>query len=214
MKITFAAAELSAIRETNLKIARLLSELPGTEAVVRQMREQAHNPIDPDELMRALDQTQVKIYWDGESGNDLSIWVNPEAVEAALDLVVSQYGIVIEIGVALYPVFRLAKRLVSDFADKLASFGERFIRKADERLGTIVPVILNGNHYSQGEIVATTERSVIIRELAQEGGYLVAEKTADSDPYYFSALGDWISFPDVEEAAHTLLRDHDVEFKQ
>lgn len=46
MKITFAAAELTAIRETNLKVARLLSELPGTEAVVSQMREQAHNPID------------------------------------------------------------------------------------------------------------------------------------------------------------------------
>ena len=211
MKLTFTAAELTAIRQTNLKIARLLSELPGTEAVVSQMREQAHNPIDPQELMRFLDQTQVKIYWDGESGNDLSVWVNPEAVEAALDLVVSQYGIAIEIGVALYPVLRLAKRLVTDFTDKLVSFGERFARKADGRLGTTVPVIYNGGtSFSQGQIVAVAD-GVVIRSSFSDTRLYLSAAIDGNGVYYRSKLNDWVSFESDEDAARTLLRDHDVE---
>lgn len=186
MKITFAAAELTAIRETNLKVARLLSELPGTEAVVSQMREQAHNPIDPQELMRFLDQTQVKIYWDGESGNDLSVWVNPEAVEAALDLVVSQYGIAIEIGVALYPVLRLAKRLVTDFTDKLVSFGERFARKPNRLLGANVPVKFGGwmgvpVRWEQGIVVAACGQTVIV-QLNTSKRFIVAKQ--DGELFY------------------------------
>ena len=182
MKLTFTAAELTAIRQTNLKIAHLLGELPGTEFIVSQLREQADTPIDPQELMRFLDQTQVKIYWDGESGNDLSVWVNPEAVEAALDLVVSQYGIAIEIGIALYPVLRLAKRLVTDFTDKLVSFGERFARKPNRLLGANVRGwVRSPVRWEQGIVVAACGQTVIV-QLNTSKRFIVAKQ--DGELFY------------------------------
>ena len=185
MKITFTAAELTAIRETNLKVARLLSELPGTEAVVSQMREQAHNPIDPQELMRFLDSSQVEIYWENDAG-DLTIWINPEAVSEALDLVVSQYGIAVEIGVALYPVLRLAKRLVTDFTDKLVNFGERFARKPNRLLGANVPVKFGGwmgipVRWEQGIVVAACGQTVIV-QLNTSKRFIVAKQ--DGELFY------------------------------
>ena len=211
MKITFTAAELTAIRETNLKVARLLSELPGTEAVVSQMREQAHNPIDPQELMRFLDSSQVEIYWENDAG-DLTIWINPEAVSEALDLVVSQYSIVVEIGVALYPIARLAKRMLKDLGEKFISFGSRFARKADERLGTTVPVIYNdGMSFSQGQIVAVADEVVVIRSSFSDTRFYLSAAIDGNGVYYRSKLSGWVFFESDEDAARTLLRDHDVE---
>ena len=210
MKLTFAAAELTAIRQTNLKIARLLGELPGTEFIVSQLREQADTPIDPQELMRFLDQTQVKIYWENDAG-DLTIWINPEAVSEALDLVVSQYSIVVEIGVALYPIARLAKRMLKDLGEKFISFGSRFARKADERLGTTVPVIYNdGMSFSQGQIVAVADE-VVIRSSFSDTRFYLSAAIDGNGVYYRSKLSGWVSFESDEDAARTLLRDHDVE---
>ena len=210
MKLTFAAAELTAIRQTNLKIARLLGELPGTEFIVSQLREQADTPIDPHEIMLNLDSSQVEIYWENDAG-DLTIWINPEAVSEALDLVVSQYSIVVEIGVALYPIARLAKRLVTDFTDKLVSFGERFARKADGRLGTTVPVIYNGGtSFSQGQIVAVAD-GVVIRSSFSDTRLYLSAAIDGNGVYYRSKLNDWVSFESDEDAARALLRDHDVE---
>lgn len=210
MKLTFTANELSSIRQTNLKIARLIGELPGAEAVARQLREQAETPINPEKIMRDLDPSQVKIYWEDES-DDLSIWINPEAVSEALDLVVDQYSIVVEIGVALYPIIRLAKRMLTDLGKKFADFGERFARKLDKRLGTIVPVVFNdGESFSQGEIVAVAD-DVVIRFGDSSTRLYLSATLKEGGIYYRSSLKDWLSFDSNEEAAHTLLRDHDVE---
>ena len=185
MKLTFAAAELTAIRQTNLKIARLLGELPGTEFIVSQLREQADTPIDPHEIMLDLDSSQVEIYWENDAG-DLTIWINPEAVSEALDLVVSQYSIVVEIGVALYPVLRLAKRLVTDFTDKLVSFGERFARKPNRLLGANVPVKFGGwegipVRWVQGIVVAACGQTVIV-QLSTSKRFIVAKQ--DGELFY------------------------------
>ena len=185
MKLTFTAAELTAIRQTNLKIARLLGELPGTEFIVSQLREQADTPIDPHEIMRDLDSSQVEIYWANDAG-DLTIWINPEAVSEALDLVVSQYSIVVEIGVALYPVLRLAKRLVTDFTDKLVSFGERFARKPNRLLGANVPVKFGGwmgvpVRWEQGIVVAACGQTVIV-QLNTSKRFIVAKQ--DGELFY------------------------------
>ena len=185
MKLTFTAAELTAIRQTNLKIARLLGELPGTEFIVSQLREQADTPIDPREIMLALDSSQVKIYWENDAG-DLTIWINPEAVSEALDLVVSQYSIVVEIGVALYPIARLAKRLVTDFTDKLVSFGERFARKPNRLLGANVPVKFGGwmgvpVRWEQGIVVAACGQTVIV-QLNTSKRFIVAKQ--DGELFY------------------------------
>ena len=185
MKLTFTAAELTAIRQTNLKIARLLGELPGTEFIVSQLREQADTPIDPHEIMLDLDSSQVEIYWENDAG-DLTIWINPEAVSEALDLVVSQYSIVVEIGVALYPVLRLAKRLVTDFTDKLVSFGERFARKPNRLLGANVPVKFGGwegipVRWVQGIVVAACGQTVIV-QLSTSKRFIVAKQ--DGELFY------------------------------
>jgi hypothetical protein len=185
MKLTFTAAELTAIRQTNLKIARLLSELPGTEFIVSQLREQADTPIDPHKIMLDLDSSQVEIYWANDAG-DLTIWINPEAVSEALDLVVSQYSIVVEIGVALYPVLRLAKRLVTDFTDKLVSFGERFARKPNRLLGANVPVKFGGwmgvpVRWEQGIVVAACGQTVIV-QLSTSKRFIVAKQ--DGELFY------------------------------
>ena len=210
MKLTFTAAELTAIRQTNLKIARLLGELPGTEFIVSQLREQADTPIDPHEIMRDLDSSQVEIYWANDVG-DLTIWINPEAVSEALDLVVSQYSIVVEIGVALYPIARLAKRMLKDLGEKFISFGSRFARKADERLGTTVPVIYNdGASFSQGQIVAVAD-GVVIRSSFSDTRFYLSAAIDGNGVYYRSKLSGWVSFESDEDAARTLLRDHDVE---
>lgn len=210
MKLTFTAAELTAIRQTNLKIARLLGELPGTEFIVSQLREQADTPIDPHEIMLVLDSSQVEIYWENDFG-DLTIWINPEAVSEALDLVVSQYSIVVEIGVALYPIARLAKRMLKDLGEKFISFGSRFARKADKRLGTTVPVIYNGGtSFSQGQIVAVAD-GVVIRSSFSDTCLYLSAAIDGNGVYYRSKLNDWVSFESDEDAARTLLRDHDVE---
>jgi hypothetical protein len=210
MKLTFTAAELTAIRQTNLKIARLLSELPGTEFIVSQLREQADTPIDPHKIMLDLDSSQVEIYWANDAG-DLTIWINPEAVSEALDLVVSQYSIVVEIGVALYPIARLAKRMLKDLGEKFISFGSRFARKADERLGTTVPVIYNGGtSFSQGQIVAVAD-GVVIRSSFSDIRLYLSAAIDGNGVYYRSKLNDWVSFESDEDAARTLLRDYDVE---
>ena len=185
MKLTFTTAELTAIRQTNLKIAHLIGELPGAEAVARQLREQAETPINPEKIMRDLDPSQVKIYWEDES-DDLSIWINPEAVSEALDLVVDQYSIVVEIGVALYPIIRLAKRMLTDLGKKFADFGERFARKLDKRLGAAVPVKSGGFEgapigWREGVVVAARGHTVVVR-LKSSGLYIVA--TQDGELYY------------------------------
>ena len=185
MKLTFTAAELTAIRQTNLKIARLLGELPGTEFIVSQLREQADTPIDPHKVMLDLDSSQVEIYWANDAG-DLTIWINPEAVSEALDLVVSQYSIVVEIGVALYPIIRLAKRMLTDLGKKFADFGERFARKLDKRLGAAVPVKSGGFEgapisWREGVVVAACGHTVVVR-LKSSGLYIVAKQ--DGELYY------------------------------
>ena len=185
MKLTFAAAELTAIRQTNLKIARLLSELPGTEFIVSQLREQADAPIDPHEIMLGLDSSQVKIYWENDAG-DLTIWINPEAVSEALDLVVSQYSIVVEIGVALYPIARLAKRMLKDLGEKFISFSERFARKPNRLLGANVPVKFGGwegipVRWGQGIVVAACGQTVIV-QLSTSKRFIVAKQ--DGELFY------------------------------
>ena len=133
MQVIFTAAEQQSTREFNRKLGRLLRDLPGAGDVASQLIESSYEPIDYQKLTRHLDSSQFTMQED-EAGN-LVVWINPEATAAAMDLMLEQYSIVIEIGIALYPIARLAKRLISGFAEKCVEFGQRFQRKPDAKLG-------------------------------------------------------------------------------
>ena len=129
MQVIFTAAEQQSTREFNRKLGRLLRDLPGAGDVASQLIESSYEPIDYQKLTRHLDSSQFTMQED-EAGN-LVVWINPEATAAAMDLMLEQYSIVIEIDVALYPIARLAKRLIGGFAEKCVEFGQRFQRKPD-----------------------------------------------------------------------------------
>ena len=89
--------------------------------------------------------------------------------------------------------------------------GSRFARKADERLGTTVPVIYNDNtSFSQGQIVAVAD-GVVIRSSFSDTRLYLSAAIDGNGVYYRSKLNDWVSFESDEDAARALLRDHDVE---
>lgn len=138
MKIVFTAAEQTSFRNLNKKLADLIGTIPGCGKAASAIREQADEPIDFKSFARKINSEQVALSTD-ESG-DLVLWINPETVEASIELAVEQYSIGIEIACALYPVFRLAKRLFAGFAEKMNTFAKRFEPARNPLLGTKVTI--------------------------------------------------------------------------
>lgn len=133
MQVIITRTEQESARHFNRKLASLLKGLPGTEKVRAELIEQSTQLIDLDKIAATIDPSQLTITED-EQGN-LIVWINSDAVTDAMDLMLDQYGIIVEIGVALYPIARLAKRLFKEFGEKMVNFGERFARKPDAKLG-------------------------------------------------------------------------------
>lgn len=135
MQVIITRTEQETGRNFNRKLASLLKSLPGTEQIRKELIESSYTDLDLAAIEAALDPQQIRITTNSED-DSVTIWINPEAIQEAMDLVLDQYGIIIEIGVALYPIARLAKRLFKEFGEKMISFGERFVRKPDAKLGT------------------------------------------------------------------------------
>ena len=133
MQVIITRTEQESGRHFNRKLASLLKDLPGTEKVRAELIEQSTQLIDLDKIAATIDPSQLTITED-EQGN-LIVWINSDAVTEAMDLMLDQYGIIVEIGVALYPIARLAKRLFKEFGEKMVNFGERLARKPDAKLG-------------------------------------------------------------------------------
>ena len=133
MQVIITRTEQESARHFNRKLASLLKGLPGTEKVRAELIEQSTQLIDLDKIAATIDPSQLTITED-EQGN-LIVWINSDAVTDAMDLMLDQYGIIVEIGVALYPIARLAKRLFKEFEAKVITFSERFARKPDAKLG-------------------------------------------------------------------------------
>ena len=166
MQVIITRTEQESGRHFNRKLASLLKGLPGTEKVRAELIEQSTQPIDLDKIAAAIDPSQLTITEDGQ-GN-LIIWINSDAVTDAMDLMLDQYGIIVEIGVALYPIARLAKRLFKEFEAKCSEFGKRFQRKVNPLLGKQVPVKSGGFEgvpvcWREGFVEATRGDSAIIR---------------------------------------------------
>lgn len=163
MKIVFTAAEQTSFRNLNKKLADLIGTIPGCGKAASAIREQADEPIDFKAFARKINSEQVALSTD-ESG-DLVLWINPETVEASIELAVEQYSIGIEIACALYPVFRLAKRLFTGFAEKMNTFAKRFEPKQNPLFDTTVtvsPVDENGAVRSDCTIVAAHQDLVVV----------------------------------------------------
>ena len=133
MQVIITRTEQESGRHFNRKLASLLKGLPGTAKVRAELIEQSTQLIDLDKIAATIDPSQLTITED-EQGN-LIVWINSDAVTDAMDLMLDQYGIIVEIGVALYPIARLAKRLFKEFEAKVITFSERFARKPDAKLG-------------------------------------------------------------------------------
>ena len=136
MQVIITRTEQDSARYFNRKLASLLKGLPGTEKVRAELIEQSGKPLDLAAVEAALDPTQIRVTMDDEE--NLIVWLNPEAMHSGMDLILEHYGIIIEIGVALYPIARLAKRLFTEFGQKMSTFGERFVRKPNPLLGGLV----------------------------------------------------------------------------
>ena len=184
MQVIFTAAEQQSTREFNRKLGRLLRDLPGAGDIASQLIESSYEPIDYQKLTRHLDSSQFTMQED-EAGN-LVVWINPEATAAAMDLMLEQYSIVIEIGIALYPIARLAKRLIGGFAEKCVEFGQRFQRKPNPALGKAVPVKFGGFEgvpvaWKEGIVMAAHGDTVVVRLNASQN-FVVAKQ--DSQLFY------------------------------
>ena len=198
MQVIFTAAEQQSTREFNRKLGRLLRDLPGAGDVASQLIESSYEPIDYQKLTRHLDSSQFTMQED-EAGN-LVVWINPEATAAAMDLMLEQYSIVIEIGIALYPIARLAKRLISGFAEKCVEFGQRFQRKPNPALGKAVPVKFGGFEgvpvaWKEGIVMAAHGDTVVVRLNASQN-FVVAKQ--DSQLFY-AASQEAASMSDLVE---------------
>jgi hypothetical protein len=133
MQVIITRTEMDQSRQFNRKLAALLKGLPGTEEARAKLIKQSCEPIDLDAIEAALDPSQIRVTMDDDE--NLVVWINSDAIASGMDLMLDQYGIIIEIGVALYPIARLAKRLFKEFGEKMVNFGERFARKPDAKLG-------------------------------------------------------------------------------
>lgn len=142
MQFIITPSELEASRRFNIKLAGLLKGIPGTDEIRKELITNAEAPLDLDKIEREIDPSQLRVDMDSE-GN-LVVWVNPEASVAAMDLMLNQYSIFVEIGVALYPIARLAKRLFTEFGEKAKAFGKRFERKPNPQLGSLIHLHTEG----------------------------------------------------------------------
>lgn len=134
MQVIITRTEMDHSRRFNRKLASLLKGLPGTEEARAMLIKQSCEPIDLDAIEAALDPSQIRVTMDDDE--NLVVWINSDAIASGMDLMLDQYGIIIEIGVALYPIARLAKRLFTEFGDKMVAFGKRFERKPDSAIGS------------------------------------------------------------------------------
>lgn len=171
MQIVFTAAEQGSTRQFNRKLGRLLRELPGADKIANELVESSYEPINFEKINREIDTSQFKIS-EGDEGS-LVVWINPEATSAAMDLALEQYGVVIEIGIALYPIARLTKRLLTGLSEKFIGFGKRFERKPNPMLGKVVPVRSGGFEgnpvvWKEGTVVAAHGENVIVRYSASQ----------------------------------------------
>lgn len=136
MQVIITRTEMDQSRQFNRKLATLLKGLPGTEEARAMLIKQSCEPIDLDAIEAALDPSQIRVTMDDDE--NLVVWINSDAIASGMDLMLDQYGIIIEIGVALYPIARLAKRLFTEFGEKMVAFGKRFERKPSPLLGSLV----------------------------------------------------------------------------
>jgi hypothetical protein len=131
MLIQFDASEQKAARDQIKKISALLGDIPGTGGVRKTMDEFAAKPIDVTKVGDVVNSNEVRLTI-GEDGT-LSIWVNPDAIRDAMDFVTEYYTMLIEIAIALFPVFRMGARMVGRLEERARAFGQRFVplKKAD-----------------------------------------------------------------------------------
>lgn len=186
MEIIFTAAEQQATRSFNRKLSRLIGNVPGAGKIAEDLLKSSEEPIDFVTLRRTIDSTQLTISLEDGS---LRLWINPEATEAALELALDQYSLVMEIGIALYPIARLAKRLFAEFAGKMEAFASRFTRKPSPLLGASIAIKSGGWEgvpvtWREGWVDAVHGETVIAR-LKSSRQYLIANK--DGELYYASS---------------------------
>lgn len=194
MQIIITAAEQQSSRNFNRRLGRLIGSLPGADKMAAALIEAADEPVDFVAIRKAIDPAQFTIT-EGNDG-DVVIWINPEAIDGAFDLVLEQYSIMIEIGIALYPIARLAKRLLTGLGEKFVEFAKRFERKVNPLLGVSVPVKSGGFNdvpvsWSEGEVVAVRGDNAVV-QIASSQLFVFAKK--DGALYYTdSALFKTIS---------------------
>ena len=192
MQVIITVAEQQASRDFGRRIGRLLRDLPGASEISKELMSSSFEPIDFEAVAKATDPTQFKMHAD-EDGN-IVIWINPEATAAAMDLAAEQYGVVVEIGVALYPILRLAKRLMTELSEKATEFGKRFVRKPNALLNKTVPVKTGGWEgvpvsWRQGRVVAACGDTVVVK--VSTGTVMVAKRDGElfySDSSVFESL--------------------------
>lgn len=183
MDIIFSKADQANSVEFKKQLITLLKPLPFGAAFVSAMEEDT-GPFNISLYQQAIDASQVSFtYLDDGS---LRIWINPEATKAALDLVIDQYALLLEIAIAVYPVLRLMKRLFTEFGEKLGKFAERFERKVSPLLGLSVPVKFGGWEgvpvsWREAKVVAARGEQVIVQI---KSNCYFAKANKDGELYY------------------------------
>ncbi len=120
MKIIVSAAEVANNRMMSHRIADLLTSVPGTDKMRCELRRNADADIDFEAIAKQINPEMFSITA-GDDG-DVIVWISPVAMEKANELIIEQYSAIIEIGIALYPVIRMVKRMMGDFTKKAEAF--------------------------------------------------------------------------------------------
>lgn len=129
MRISFSKKEVELHSQFTKKLIRLAKSVPGGEKYAEILASSAE--VDAIELAStALDSSNITIHRTEEGG--VEVWTSDEVAAKIYDLSLKYYEVAADIAIALYPVMRLAKRLIGDlnkFGDEVAAM---FVKKETE----------------------------------------------------------------------------------
>ena len=111
MQVIITREEQTSIHSFNLRFYQAIVALPNHGLDLKALRTKLNAPLDLDELNAKFDMRQFNVQRDAATGS-LIINISTEVIQSSLDYTIDQYKLIIDIGIALYPMVRLAKRLV------------------------------------------------------------------------------------------------------
>jgi hypothetical protein len=128
MKIVIEKIDFVIAREFNERVISTLRGLPGTASAIAALRSQSDimdEDVNVEEIQAVLNPEMITI--SREENGDIVIAVSEAAMRGTMDLYAEYVDVVVELAIAAFPIFRLAKRLFTGLGDKMEKFAASLI---------------------------------------------------------------------------------------